>query len=177
MKRLLFIVMVLAMRVSFAQTPIYSIKMDSVTGSQQIDLANYQGKKILIVNVATEDSLTSQLAELEQLYELYKDSVVVIGVPTNSFNTEPRSNVEIAAYCSTTYSLHFPLAAKQSVTGSSACDLYKWLTQKSLNTMTNSTVRKAFQKFLINKQGKLVAVFEGRISPVSATIRNLVEQL
>ncbi len=162
---------------SFGQTGIYSFKIDSVSGSHQIDFAAFQGKKILIVSTATGDSLTSQFAELEELYQAYKDSLVIVAVSSNSFNTEPRTNAEIASYCSSTYNLHFPLSAKVSVTGSAADALYKWLTEKAQNTMMNNTMHAAFQKFLINRQGVLIAGFSRKVMPMSITMRHLIETL
>ena len=161
----------------FGQTSIYSFKVDSVSGSHQIDFAAFQGKKILIVNTATADSNSYQFAELEELYQLYKDSLVIVAISSNSFNTEPRTNAEIASYCGNNYNLHFPLSAKTEVTGSNADDLYKWLTDKALNTMRSTIMHGGFQKFLINKEGVLVAVFAKKAKPMSQTFRHLIETL
>lgn len=179
MKRSLLVILMLAtVQLCMAQSPsIYSFKIDSISGSHQIDFAAFQGKKILIVNTATADSNTTQFAELEQLYQIYKDSVVIIAVSSNSFNTEPRTNSQIASFCSSTYTLHFPVGAKIEVTGNNANDLYKWLTQKTQNTLMNSIVHGAFQKYLINKQGKLVGSFSRNMSPMSQSVRHAIEIL
>jgi glutathione peroxidase len=164
-------------QVCFGQTSIYSFKVDSVSGSHHIDFAAFQGKKILIVNTATADSNSYQFAELEELYQLYKDSLVIVAISSNSFNTEPRTNAQIASYCASTYNIHFPVSAKIDVTGSDADDLYKWLTDKALNTMRSTTMHGGFQKFLINKDGVLIAAFAKKAKPMSQTFRHLIEIL
>lgn len=161
----------------FSQSTIYSFQLDSINNNKTINFSAFQGKKIVIVNIATADSNTNQLAELEQFYQLYKDSVVIIAIPSNSFNTEPRTNSQIATFCTANYNIHFPLAAKVLVTGATAHNLYKWLTQKTLNTIINSTVNGSFQKYLINKQGKLAGVFGRKTKPMSQTFRHAIEVL
>lgn len=178
MKKLILIFLALfTVQLSFAQSGIYSFKVDSVSGSHQIDFAAFQGKKILIVNTGTADSCSAQFAELEELYQLYKDSLVIVAISSNSFNTEPRTNAQIAGYCASNYSLHFPLSAKIEVKGTDAHALYKWLTDKTLNTMRTTTMHSGFQKFLINKEGILVAAFTKKAKPMSITMRHLIETL
>ncbi len=159
------------------QPTVYSFQIDSVSGSNPINFSTFQGKKIVIVNTATSDSNSYQFSELEQLYQLYKDSIVVIAISSNSFNTEPRTNSEIGSFCTSTYDVHFPISTKILVRGNNADTLYKWLTQKNLNMILNSSVNGAFQKFLINKQGKLVGVFGRKTKPMSETFRHAIEVL
>ncbi len=161
----------------FGQPSIYSFQIDSVVGTHQINFAAFEGKKILIVNTATADSNSTQFVELEELYQAYKDSLVIVAIFSNSFNTEPRTNAEIASFCASQYNLHFPLSAKVEVTGTNADSLYRWLTQKSLNLMTNSTINKSFQKYLINREGKLVGMFSSRTKPMNQKLRHLIEAL
>ncbi len=178
MKKLLVILsLCMIAHICSGQTTVYSFKIDSVSGNNQIDFAAFEGKKILIVNTATEDPNKNQFAELEQLYQLYKDSLIIVGIPSNSFNTEPRTNNEIANYCTVFYSIHFPVSAKIAVTGNDADSLFKWLTDKTQNTMMNNILHGAFQKFLINRQGKLVGGFSRSTSPMSQVFRHAIERI
>lgn len=150
-----------------AQSSIYDFQLLSVNG-YTINLNAYQGKKILIVNTASLSEHASQLQELEQLYQQYKDSgLVVIAIPSNDFTNEAKSNTEINA----SYGVSFPVAVKTSVTGSSISPLYVWLTKKERNNVSNSEVKTDFQKYLIGGDGKLVGTFSSAIKPKSRFIK------
>lgn len=159
-----------------AQSSIYDFKIPSITGTE-IDFNNFRGKKILIVNTASESGQASQLAELEQLFQRYKDSgLVVIAFPTNDFSNEIKSNSDINAEYQTDYHISFPIGAKLSVGGSSIAPIYNWLTKKTFNGLVNSEVRADFHKFLIDENGKLASVFSSEIKPLSRFIVGAIKQ-
>jgi len=155
---------------------IYDFKVTALDG-KTIDFSKYKGKKILIVNTASQCGNTPQYADLQKIYEKYKDKMVIIGFPANNFGAqEPGTNEEIATFCSKNYSVTFPMAAKISVKGDDIAPIYKWLTRKEYNNYMDSDVKWNFQKYLINEQGQLVAVFDPRTKPTSAEVINAIEK-
>ena len=105
---------------------IHSFKVEALDGST-IDFSKFKGKKILVVNTASECGFTPQYADLEKLYEKYKNKLVVVGFPANNFGgQEPGSNHEIAAFCQRNYGVQFPMAAKISVKGDDIAPIYKF---------------------------------------------------
>jgi glutathione peroxidase len=149
---------------------IYDFKVEAVDG-KTIDFAKYKGKKIMIVNTASQCGNTPQYADLQKLHLKYQDKLVIIGFPANNFGAqEPGSNSEIAAFCQKKYSVTFPMAAKISVKGGDMAPIYHWLTEKKHNGYKDSDVRWNFQKYLINEKGELVAVFEPSTNPMSPEI-------
>jgi glutathione peroxidase len=157
----------------FFTISIYSISATDINGGQ-INFSSFQGKKILIVNTASNSSYVAQYAALEQLYQQYKDSLVVIAFPSNSFGNEPGSNTSIKNFVTSTYNTHFQLAAKVEVSGSSQATIYQWLTQQGQNGMMNNAVRGDFQKFLVDKDGTLMGVFSSTIDPMDNSIQNAI---
>ena len=157
----------------FSQNTIYHIKVDSIAGSTKIDFARFAGKKILIVNIATRSTDTSQLRELAQL-QAQQTNLVIVVLPSNSFSNEPYSNQQIARYFRLIFPANFKVAAKGEVSGNNMDNLYKWLTKKQNNDLADSRVRDDFQKYLINEQGKLIGVYDKRIGPMSTAIINAV---
>ncbi|MBL7921750.1 MAG: glutathione peroxidase [Bacteroidia bacterium] len=127
---------------------------------KQIDFKEFKGKKIIIVNTASECGLTPQFKELQTLYTTYKDSgLMIIGFPTNDFaHQDPGTNNEIHSFCERNYGVTFLMMQKISVKGADTHPVYKWLTQKSQNGVMNSTVKWNFQKYLIDENGFLVSV-------------------
>lgn len=175
MRNFFFIVLSLFTSYSFSQT-IYDFKVESLTG-ESFDFASLKGKKIMIVNTASECGYTPQYADLEKLYEQYKDKgFVVVGFPANNFGEqEPGSNKEIAAFCQKNYGVKFPMMAKISVKGDDMHELYKFLTQKEKNGVTDSEVKWNFQKYLIDENGKLVKHLGSRINPMSEEVIKWIE--
>ncbi len=154
---------------------IYDFKVDGLTGGT-IDFSDFKGKKILIVNTASECGFTPQYEDLEKLYEKYKGKLVIVGFPANNFmHQEPGSNEEIAGFCKKNYGVTFPMAAKISVKGDDKAPIYHWLTEKQYNNYQNTDVRWNFQKYLINEKGELVAVFYSRTKPMSDEIIKAIE--
>lgn len=151
-----------------AQTKsIYDFKIESLEGGT-IDLSKYKGKKILIVNTASKCGYTPQYEALQKLYNQFKDRLVIIGFPSNNFMfQEPGSNADIKSFCQKNYGVTFPMAAKIAVKGKDMHPLYVWLTQKKYNQFSDNSVKWNFQKYLIDENGKLVAVFAPGTDPMS----------
>ncbi len=153
---------------------IHVFKVTAIDGGT-IDFAQFKGKKILIVNTASECGYTPQYKALQQLYSRYKDKLVVVGFPANNFGQqEPGSNQTIQAFCTKNYGVDFPMAAKISVKGSDMAPIYRWLTNQSENGVLNTTITWNFNKFLLNEQGHLLQKFESSVSPMSEEIIRLL---
>jgi glutathione peroxidase len=150
---------------------IYQFKVKDLYG-EEFDFATLKGKKILIVNTASECGLTPQYKDLEAIYKKYKDkNFVIVGFPANNFGAqEPGSNQEIAKFCEMNYGVTFPMMSKVSVKGDDKNEVYQFLTQKSKNGLQDSEVEWNFQKYLINEQGQLVKVLSPRVLPTDADI-------
>ena len=149
---------------------IHGFKVEALDGST-IDFASFKGKKILIINTASECGYTPQYKDLEKLYETYKDKLVVIGFPANNFGgQEPGSNSEIKTFCTKNYGVSFPMAAKISVKGDDMAAIYQWLTQKEKNGVLNAEIKWNFNKFLIDENGRMMYKFESSVTPMSEEI-------
>jgi glutathione peroxidase len=159
------------MNTAIKAATIYQFKVNDLYG-EVFDFASLKGKKILIVNTASECGLTPQYKDLEAIYKKYKDkNFVIVGFPANNFGAqEPGSNEQIAKFCEMNYGVTFPMMGKVSVKGSDMCEVYQFLTQKSKNGLQDSEVEWNFQKYLINEQGELVKVLSPRVLPTDAAI-------
>ncbi len=154
---------------------IYDYSVEGLEGGK-INLADFKGKKILIVNTASKCGFTKQYAGLEKLYQSHKDQLVIIGFPSNDFaGQEPGKNEDIAEFCQKNYGVTFPMAAKIAVKGDAIAPIYHWLTTKDYNGHSNSTVKWNFQKYLLNEKGQLVAVFDPATEPESPELVAAVE--
>jgi glutathione peroxidase len=149
---------------------IFNFKVAALDGST-IDFATFKGKKILIVNTASECGYTPQYKDLEKLYETYKDKLVIVGFPANNFGgQEPGTNDEIKSFCTKNYGVSFPMAAKVSVKGDDMAPIYQWLTQKDKNGVLDAEIKWNFNKFLIDENGRMINKFESSVNPMSADI-------
>lgn len=149
---------------------IYNIKINSLNG-KPIVLSTFKGKHLLFVNVASKCGFTPQYKDLQKLSDNYKDKLVVIGVPCNQFGSqEPGNANDIETFCEVNYGVTFLMSEKIDVKGSNKHPLYKWLTQKSKNGISNSTVKWNFQKYLVNSEGKLINYYFSSTSPTSNKI-------
>ncbi|KYH05018.1 MULTISPECIES: glutathione peroxidase [Chryseobacterium] len=149
---------------------IYDFKVEGLDG-KEINFADFKGKKILIVNTASECGFTPQYADLEKVYEQYKDKLVVIGFPANNFGgQEPGTNTEIGAFCQKNYGVTFPMAAKVSVKGDDTAPIFKFLTEKELNGVKNTSILWNFTKFLVDENGKLIDTFVSTTNPTDVAI-------
>ena len=141
-----------------------------------INLSDFKGKIILLVNVASKCGFTKQYTGLQELYEKYKDNgFVVLGVPSNQFGgQEPGTNDEIKNFCETNFNITFPITDKVNVKGDNAHTLYKW----AKKNYGNSTVPKwNFHKILINKDGKVHDTFSSFTEPLSEKIKKKIESI
>lgn len=172
MVSLLFAVSLEAQNKSF-----YDFIVKTIDG-KDFPLSSLKGKKVLVVNVASKCGLTPQYAQLEKLYEKYKDNdFVIIGFPANNFmGQEPGSNEEIAQFCSLNYDVTFPMMAKISVKGKEIAPLYQWLTEKKLNGKEDAPVQWNFQKFMIDENGNWVGFASPKESPFSEKIVTWIEK-
>ncbi|MGV3587671.1 MAG: glutathione peroxidase, partial [Adhaeribacter sp.] len=154
-----------------AQHPsIYDFEFKTLQG-ELIALNEFKGRKMLLVNVASECGYTPQYKELQALYEKYGDRVVVLGFPANDFGgQEPGSNEEIATFCERNYGVQFPVFQKISVTGADKHPLYQYLSDKSLNGVTDEAPTWNFCKYLIDENGNLIKFFPSKVAPLSPEI-------
>jgi len=155
---------------------IYDFTMQSIDG-QPVSLKTYNGKVVLLVNVASKFGFTPQYAGLEALYEKYKDrGFVIVGVPANNFaQQEPGTNEEIKTFCSRKYNVSFPMMSKVSVLGDDETPLYRFLTDKSANPQIGGDIKWNFTKFLFDRNGKPVARFEPDVTPDAPEVQTAIE--
>lgn len=154
----------------FAASSIYDFKVEGLEGGS-IDFSKFKGKKIMIVNTASKCGNTPQYKELEELYEKYKDKLVIIGFPANNFGQqEPGSNEEIKQFCTKNYGVTFPMAAKISVKGDDIAPIYKYLTDEAKKLGVEDPVKWNFTKFLLDENGKLIAVIHNKTKPMSEEV-------
>ena len=155
---------------------IYDFKVTALDGGT-INFSQFKGKKILIVNTASKCGFTPQYEALEKLSKRYEGKLVIVGFPANNFLwQEPGSNEEISGFCQKNYGVTFPMAAKISVKGSKMAAIYRWLTEKKYNGYADSKVKWNFQKYLIDENGKLVAVFYSATTPDSKEVIEAIEK-
>jgi glutathione peroxidase len=158
-----------------AASSIYDFTLPSIEG-KPAPLANYKGKVILMVNVASRCGFTPQYTALEATYEKYKDQgFVILGFPANNFGgQEPGTNAEIKKFCSTKYNVSFPLYSKVSVKGDDTTPLYQFLTTKA-NPAVAGEIQWNFTKFLVDRNGNVVKRFEPDVTPDSPEVVAAIE--
>jgi glutathione peroxidase len=150
--------------------------MKSITG-KDVNLADYKGKVLLVVNVASKCGLTPQYEELEALHEKLSDKgLVVMGFPCNQFGKqEPGTDAQIAEFCEATYKVKFPMFSKVDVNGAEAAPLYKYLTSVETKPKDKGDITWNFEKFVIGKNGEVVARFAPRTAPDSKEVMAVIE--
>ena len=160
----------------FAGSGLYSFTLNSIDG-KPAPLADYKGKVVLIVNVASQCGYTPQYSALEAIYEKYKDrGFVIVGFPANNFGAqEPGTNAEIKTFCSRKYNVTFPMYAKISVKGSDQAPLYAYLT-KETGTGIAGEIKWNFTKFLVDRNGNVVQRFEPAVTPDSTEVTTSIEK-
>lgn len=151
--------------------------MESLDG-KEIDLAQYQGKVVLIVNVASKCGLTPQYEQLQKLHEKYADQgLAILGFPCNQFlGQEPGSSEEIAEFCKKNYGVGFDMFAKIDVKGDNAAELYKLLTSLDTKPTGAGDISWNFEKFVLDKDGFVVGRFSPRTKPDAPEIIELIEE-
>ena len=154
-----------------AASSVYDFKVTGLDGNP-IDLSQYKGKKILIVNTASKCGFTPQYADLEKLYMTYKDKLVIIGFPANDFaQQEPGTNKEISEFCTKNYGVTFPMSEKVDVIGNNTAPLFKYLTEEANKLgVADPVIKWNFTKFLVDENGKLIAVFPSKVKPMDEQI-------
>jgi glutathione peroxidase len=166
------LVLTATLAVAGAAAGVHDFALSSIDG-RPAPLAEYKGKTLLIVNVASKCGLTPQYEALEALYRKYKDrGLVVIGVPANNFGgQEPGTNEEIQTFCKRTYGVSFPMMSKVSVKGEDQAPLYRYLTAQ-----TGGDIKWNFTKFLVGGDGAILARFEPKVKPDSPEVAAAVEK-
>lgn len=159
-----------------ASENIYQFEVLDLYGDK-FDFSDLKGKKIMVVNTASECGLTPQYEDLQKLYDGYKDkNFVIVGFPANNFGgQEPGTDKEIAAFCQENYGVTFPMMSKISVKGDDMHEVYHFLTEKNKNGLEDSEVSWNFQKYLLNEKGELVMVISPRTLPTDASVINWIE--
>jgi glutathione peroxidase len=154
-----------------AATSVYDFKVTGLDGTP-LNIAQYKGKKILIVNTASKCGFTPQYADLEKLYEQYKSKLVVIGFPANNFGQqEPGTSKDISEFCTKNYGVTFPMSEKVDVIGDNIDPLFKYLTDEAKKLgVADPVIKWNFTKFLVDENGKLIAVFPSKVTPMDPQI-------
>ncbi|MEM9918551.1 MAG: glutathione peroxidase [Bacteroidota bacterium] len=156
-------------------TSIHQFKAEGIDGNT-IDFADFKGKKLLIVNVASECGYTSQYQQLQELHSNFKETLTIVGFPSNDFGgQEPGTNEEIQAFCTRRFAVSFPMAAKVRIKGNEPHPIYSWLTQKALNGVQDSNVRWNFHKYLLDEEGQLVGNYASAVSPLDTQVLSWVQ--
>jgi len=156
-----------------APSSAYDFKLKSIEG-KEFSLAKYKGKKVLIVNTASQCGYTPQYAELQKLAETYKDKLVVVGFPANNFGgQEPGTDPTIKEFCKARYGVTFPLSTKISVKGDDIDPLFKFLTNEPNPDFTGE-IKWNFEKFLIDENGKLIHRYRSATTPMSPEITKAI---
>jgi glutathione peroxidase len=156
--------------------PVLNFTMKSLDG-KDVDLSKYQGKVVLMVNVASQCGYTPQYKGLQALHEKYgKEGLAILGIPSNDFGQqEPGTSAEIAAFCKKNYRVTFDLFAKVPVTGKDKCPLFKFLTSKETNPKFAGPVKWNFQKYLIGRNGEIVGRYYSKVEPESGELVKAIE--
>jgi glutathione peroxidase len=161
---------------AFAASSVYDFTLDSLTGTPT-PIVSFKGKVMLMVNVASRCGYTPQYEALQAVYTKYKDQgFVITGFPANNFGgQEPGTNEEIGAFCKSKFGVTFPMFTKISVKGDDKAPLYKYLTDTTANPQTGGEIKWNFTKFLVSRDGKIIARFEPAIKPDSPEVISAIE--
>ncbi len=152
----------------------YDFKINSISGDI-IDLNDYRGKPVLVVNTASYCGFTKQYADMQKLWEKYKNKgLIVLGVPSNSFNQEKKNNDEVKEFCEVNFNINFPITEITDVKGDNAHEIYKWAKE---NHGKSAVPKWNFYKLLINKEGRIVDTYASLTNPTSKKIINKIESL
>ena len=179
MKKLVFIVLVFIMFFfkNFASANynkvFYDLQINSITG-ELISLDKYKNKAVLLVNTASYCGFTKQYEGLQKLWEKYESKgLIVLGVPSNSFNQEKKSGKDIKEFCEVNFNISFPLTAIADVKGENAHEIFKWAKE---NHGKSAVPKWNFYKILINTEGKVEDTFSSLTKPMSQKITQKIEK-
>ena len=152
----------------------YDFKINSVSGDI-IDLSDFKGKPVLVVNTASYCGFTKQYADMQKLWEKYRNKgLVVLGIPSNSFNQEKKVNSEVKKFCEVNFNINFPLTEITDVKGENAHEIYKWAKE---NYGKSAVPKWNFYKILINKEGTIEGTYASLTNPTSKKITKKIESL
>ena len=152
----------------------YDFKINSITGDQ-IDFKDFKGKSVLIVNTASYCGFTKQYNDMQELWEKYRDrGLIVLGVPSNSFNQEKSDNSAVKEFCEVNFNINFPLTEITDVKGDNAHEIYKWA---KANYGKSAVPKWNFYKILINKEGKVEDTFASFTKPMSKKLIKSIENI
>ena len=152
----------------------YDFKIKSISG-ELINLNDYRGKPVLVVNTASYCGFTKQYEDMQELWEKYKDKgLIVLGIPSNSFNQEKKNNSEVKEFCKVNFNINFPLTEITDVKGDNAHEIYKWAKD---NYGKSAVPKWNFYKILINKEGKIEDTYASLTNPTSKKITKKIESL
>lgn len=175
MKTLILLFSILTFTAMAQTTSIYDYSFVNIDG-EETALAQFKGKKIMFVNVASKCGFTDQYRGLQELHEQFGDRLILIGFPCDQFGgQEPGSETEIKVFCQKNYGVQFLMASKIDVKGKNQHPIYQWLTQKELNEVTESKVAWNFSKYLVDEKGKYIQHFGSKVKPLSTEITNSLE--
>ncbi|MFM2124328.1 MAG: hypothetical protein RL328_779 [Acidobacteriota bacterium] len=162
---------------AFAASSVHEFTLDAINGVPA-PLAQYKGKVMLIVNVASQCGYTYQYEGLQKLYMKYKDrGLVITGFPANNFGEqEPGTNAEIGAFCKAKFGVTFPMFSKISVAGRDMAPLYQYLTSLAANPKTAGPIPWNFTKYLVDRNGKVLARFDAPVEPESKELTSAIER-
>ena len=178
MKSIITIIMMAAIMAAPSSNSIHQFTMTSLEG-EDVSLEKFKGKVLLIVNVASKCGLTPQYEDLQKLYdERNADGLEILGFPANNFaGQEPGTKSEIKEFCTKNYGVTFPMFSKISVKGNDTHPLYQFLTEKEKNGVMDSKVKWNFQKYLLDKDGNLVAMIPPSQSVLSSEVQSQIDEL
>ena len=152
----------------------FDFKINSITG-ETINLSDYKDKVILVVNTASYCGFTNQYSELQELWDKYKlKGLIVLGIPSNSFNQEKKTDSEVKDFCEVNFNINFPIASITNVKGDDAHDIYKWARD---NYGKSAIPKWNFYKILINKNGKIEQTYSSLTKPMSNKIVKKIEEI
>ena len=159
-----------------AAKSIYDLKIEGIEGNE-IDFGLFRGKKILLVNTASECGFTPQFEGLQKLSEKFKHKLIVVGMPSNDFGAqEPRSENELQNFCQRNYGVTFPLSKKIAVIGDHKHEIFQWLTTKEMNGWNDRDPNWNFCKYLVDEKGNLINFFSHKMDPMDPAIIAKIEE-
>ena len=179
MKKVIFLLFIVMF---FFKTPVtanyekkfYDFSIESISG-EKIDFKEYKNRVILVVNTASYCGFTKQYDELQKLWDLYREKgLIVLGVPSNSFNQEKNNNKDVKEYCEVNFNINFPLTTITEVKGKNSHELFKWAKE---NYGSSAEPKWNFHKILINKDGKVEDTFASFTKPLSKKLIKAIESI
>ena len=152
----------------------YDLQINSISG-ELIDFKDYKDKAVLVVNTASYCGFTKQYEDLQKLWEKYESKgLIVLGIPSNSFNQEKKSNEDVKKFCEVNFNINFPMSAITDVKGENAHEIFKWAEE---NYGKSAIPKWNFHKILINKEGKVEDTFSSLTKPMSQKITSKIDRL